>query len=324
MRVLIPADVSDDEGYHYHSSSSSSSENDDDGDDEPKRKRQRVEDLDRKPAAKIMTGARAAEQQEELRDPADDPAFDPLENEAPALDNAVVVSQPETASVAASNPTSEASNSLATQLQTVGLEIVPQAGDGNCLFRAISLQVYGDAIQHGDVRRACMDFVASDPDHFAPYVGEPIQQYIERKRHDGVHGNNTEIQALSELYNRPIHIYTAAGGTQPLNIFQQQNGTTDDPIRLSYDGEHYNAVVDPLRPTAGLGLGLPGLQPGYADTEQLSRAKQASDMEADQLALQEALRESKQMSANTTPWWNKVSLAEDMLICLWLLTLSLL
>ena len=39
------------------------------------------------------------------------------------------------------------------------LEMVEQEGDGNCLFRAISLQVYGDSSMHGDVRRKCLDFM---------------------------------------------------------------------------------------------------------------------------------------------------------------------
>lgn len=42
-----------------------------------------------------------------------------------------------------------------------GLEIREQDGDGNCLFRAISLQVYGDPSMHGDVRKQCMDHMVS-------------------------------------------------------------------------------------------------------------------------------------------------------------------
>ena len=33
------------------------------------------------------------------------------------------------------------------------LDMVEMDGDGNCLFRAISLSVYGDATMHSDVRR---------------------------------------------------------------------------------------------------------------------------------------------------------------------------
>ena len=43
-----------------------------------------------------------------------------------------------------------------------GLEIKEQDGDGNCLFRAISLQVYGDPSMHGDVRKKCMDHMVSN------------------------------------------------------------------------------------------------------------------------------------------------------------------
>uniref|UniRef100_A0A7S3Q0Y1 OTU domain-containing protein n=1 Tax=Chaetoceros debilis TaxID=122233 RepID=A0A7S3Q0Y1_9STRA len=46
-------------------------------------------------------------------------------------------------------------------LKKRGLEEVEQEGDGNCLFRAVSLQVYGDSDAHMDVRRRCMDFMVS-------------------------------------------------------------------------------------------------------------------------------------------------------------------
>jgi OTU domain-containing protein 5 len=48
-------------------------------------------------------------------------------------------------------------------LKKTGLEIVEQDGDGNCLFRAISLQVYGDANMHAEVRHRCLDFMVSFP-----------------------------------------------------------------------------------------------------------------------------------------------------------------
>ncbi|GAX11939.1 OTU domain-containing protein 5 [Fistulifera solaris] len=175
-----------------------------------------------------------------------------------------------------------------------GLEIVEQAGDGNCLFRAVSLQVYGDASMHAEIRERCMDFMARDPEHFAPFVDGDFAAYIKRKRRLGVHGNNPEIQAMSELFNRPFEVFTPDRGTEPLNIFQSTYKTKDVPIRLSYhDGNHYNAVIDPLLPTAGLGLGLPGLQPGLADQLQLAKAVVESDQLADEIELQKVLEVSR-------------------------------
>lgn len=33
-----------------------------------------------------------------------------------------------------------------------------------------------------------------------------------RKQQDGVHGNNVEIQAISELYNRPVEVFVPDKG----------------------------------------------------------------------------------------------------------------
>ena len=47
------------------------------------------------------------------------------------------------------------------ELKKRGLEIREQEGDGNCLFRAVSLQVYGDPSMHSQVRNQCLDFMVS-------------------------------------------------------------------------------------------------------------------------------------------------------------------
>jgi hypothetical protein len=135
-----------------------------------------------------------------------------------------------------------------------------------------------------------------DQEHFAQFVtGEPFSQYIARKRQDGVHGNNPEIQAISELFNRPIEVFTPENGAKPLNIFHAEYKTGDAPIRLSYhDGNHYNAVIDPLVPTAGLGLGLPGLQPGLADKMQMAKAVAESDAAADKMELERVIQQSEE------------------------------
>lgn len=74
--------------------------------------------------------------------------------------------QRDTASLVTANPlygnrsTSEDEDfDFAVALQKSGLEIREQDGDGNCLFRAISLQVYGDPSMHTDVRKKCLDFM---------------------------------------------------------------------------------------------------------------------------------------------------------------------
>jgi OTU domain-containing protein 5 len=178
-------------------------------------------------------------------------------------------------------------------LKSRGLEIQKQEGDGNCLFRAVSYQVYGDSNMHMDVRQQCLDHISKDKEHFSQFVeGEEFSAYIERKRQEGVHGNNPEIQAISELFNRPVEVFTPATGAKPINIFQSEYKTSDVPIRLCYHDNHYDAVIDPLLPTAGLGLGLPGLQPGLADKMQIDKAVRESDQLADEKEYEKALEES--------------------------------
>ena len=209
---------------------------------------------------------------------------------------------------------SQYANSLRTK-HIPSLEITPMQGDGNCLFRAISLQVYGSEDMHCTVRKQCLDFMEAEETHFKEFVAEPYELYIARKKCDGVHGNHAEIQAASELYNRRIEVYVPPK-MEPMNIFQQEEdrgsasssdspkstSSVNHPIRLLYmDGNHYDALIDPLVPTAGLGLGLPGLQPGLADKLQIDQAKRESsqiiqsNMERKmQLALEESKRAQEQ------------------------------
>eukprot|EP00578_Thalassiosira_sp_NH16_P021618 CAMPEP_0181085646 /NCGR_PEP_ID=MMETSP1071-20121207/5337_1 /TAXON_ID=35127 /ORGANISM="Thalassiosira sp., Strain NH16" /LENGTH=465 /DNA_ID=CAMNT_0023167455 /DNA_START=554 /DNA_END=1951 /DNA_ORIENTATION=- len=179
------------------------------------------------------------------------------------------------------------------------LDMVEMDGDGNCLFRAVSLQVYGDPSMHAEARARCMDFMEREADHFRDFVAyeEEYGEYVARKRLDGVHGNHAEIQAMSELYNRTIEVFVPSHGIEPINIFHVHYKGNDAPIRLCYmDGNHYNAVVDPLLPTAGLGLGLPGLQPGLADRLQLEQAKNISDDSAMEEKMRCAMEESNRAS----------------------------
>lgn len=115
------------------------------------------------------------------------------------------------------------------------LDIIEMEGDGNCLFRAISLQVYGDATMHMEVRRHCLDFMEREANHFRDFVAdEEFTEYIARKRMEGVHGNHTEIQAMSELYRRQIEVFVPNGDqddgpVEPINIFHSEYKSVDAP-----------------------------------------------------------------------------------------------
>jgi hypothetical protein len=78
--------------------------------------------------------------------------------------------------------------------------------------------------------------------------------YLLRKARNGVHGNNVELQAVGELYNRPVEVclcikrakVCCASHAQhmcqvyrddaaaPANLFHAEYATANAPLRLSY------------------------------------------------------------------------------------------
>ncbi|GMS95711.1 hypothetical protein PENTCL1PPCAC_17886, partial [Pristionchus entomophagus] len=177
-----------------------------------------------------------------------------------------------------------------------GLEIKKMVGDGACLFRGVSHQIYGDEDMHGEVRKLCLDYMEKNREHFEQFITEDFSAYISRKRRPNVHGNHVELQAISEIYNRPIEIYEY--NINPINVFhpktsgassssngggsgsnERKEEDMNAPIRLSYHGStHYNAVMDPRVATVGVGLGLPSFEPGMADRQLIADAISKSEM----------------------------------------------
>lgn len=111
-----------------------------------------------------------------------------------------------------------------------------------------------------------------------------------------MHGNHIEIQAMSEMYNRPVELYCYE--MTPINIYNsEQTNNGYQPLRLSYHRySHYNAILDPYKSSVGVGLGLAGYRP-----EDFDPAKQVSDacQMSEQLEIEKMMVEDK---LKTTDW----------------------
>ncbi|KAF3619117.1 hypothetical protein FXO38_20285 [Capsicum annuum] len=168
-----------------------------------------------------------------------------------------------------------------------GLEVKKMREDGNCLFRAVADQVYGDSEAYDLVRQMSIDYMERERDHFSQFITEGFKSYCKRKRRDKVYGNNVEIQALSEMYNRPIHIYSYS--IEPMNTFHGSYNSDTPPIRLSYHhGNHYNSLVDPRRLSVGAGLGFSCLRGKNIDKDNVKAASKAQqDQQIDHALLAE-------------------------------------
>ncbi|XP_056665886.1 OTU domain-containing protein 5-like isoform X2 [Monodelphis domestica] len=157
-----------------------------------------------------------------------------------------------------------------------GFIIKQMKEDGACLFRAVADQVYGDQDMHEVVRKHCMDYLMKNADYFSNYVTEDFTTYINRKRKNNCHGNHIEMQAMAEMYNRPVEVYQYS--TEPINTFHSIQQNEDEPIRVSYHCNiHYNSVVNPNKATIGVGLGLPSFKPGFAEQSLMKNAIKTSE-----------------------------------------------
>ena len=118
-------------------------------------------------------------------------------------------------------------------------------GDGNCLFASISVVAYGNPRFHMVIRDKVMDYILVNKEYFKNFIQtqiESIEQYVQRKRMNGVWGDDVELQAISEIYDRAIEIY--AYQTQPMRTFHERSENDKEPFRISYHGNsHYNAIL---------------------------------------------------------------------------------
>ena len=142
-------------------------------------------------------------------------------------------------------------------LKRHGLTVVPVSGDGNCLFRSVAHQLYGDDSLHGLVREKCMDYMEARAPFFSLFVEGGLanfHQYLHMKRQLSCWGDDPEIQALCEIYGRRAHIWAfdPVLGARNLRTFHEHpaasarylHGTVMPTMSLSfYGGGHYDSIV---------------------------------------------------------------------------------
>ena len=134
-----------------------------------------------------------------------------------------------------------------TALAAQGMRIVRVEGDGNCMFRSVAHQVYGDATLHAELREYTARYMTAESGYFSGWIADDFPQYIARLQQNGTWGDDPELQALSELYDRPIEVWMFdphSGAKVLKRLHEAREGVS--PIRLSYyGGGHYDSIVGP-------------------------------------------------------------------------------
>lgn len=126
----------------------------------------------------------------------------------------------------------------------LGWAVVQICKDGNCLFRAISDQLYTNELFHQDIRRRLVDFIESDEKLFKPFIeDEEVADYCARLRKDGQWGGHLELYAAAKLFN--IHIVVHTGPVRRLRVTNDDEGETAGQTR------HPAALPDPASAVQG-------------------------------------------------------------------------
>ena len=76
------------------------------------------------------------------------------------------------------------------QAKSMGLKIVEMGGDGNCLFRALSDQLYGHQNEHKDLRAKAIKHIKANKEIFQFYIedDQPFDEYVGEMSRDGFWG----------------------------------------------------------------------------------------------------------------------------------------
>ena len=125
--------------------------------------------------------------------------------------------------------------------------------DGHCLYSAVAINLPSEslpgwapnAVPYQLVRNKAGSFIAENPDDFAPFLEEPIDQYVHKIKHTAEWGGQLELQAIARSFGVEIRILQADGRVEKI---EPASTSKYDPIWLAYYrhsfglGEHYNAL----------------------------------------------------------------------------------
>lgn len=99
---------------------------------------------------------------------------------------------------------------LGEQLAQMGLYAAHTLGDGNCLFRALSDQMFGMPEEHARIRQEVCDYLERNEQRYRAFVDTDEEESWERRlvemRKLGTYGGHLELSAFANLHQRPIKV----------------------------------------------------------------------------------------------------------------------
>lgn len=110
------------------------------------------------------------------------------------------------------------SDAVRAEVVRLGLSIRKVAPDGNCLFRALADQLWGDQSRHVEVRQRICDHLEKHPEDVGDFVAgfldprgnetyeESYARYVDVMRQQGTYGGHVELLAACKVFRRSIRL----------------------------------------------------------------------------------------------------------------------
>ncbi|KAF2790831.1 cysteine proteinase [Melanomma pulvis-pyrius CBS 109.77] len=152
------------------------------------------------------------------------------------------------------------------QFAKYGLKEKEIRADGHCLYAAVADQmetaglglkpriqpkINGEetkVLPYKAVRYAAADFIEHNPDDFAGFMEEPLEDYLQKIRDTGEWGGHMELMALAKTYGIKINVLHGDGQVDKIEASDAKPGDEENEIWLGYYrhshglGEHYNSL----------------------------------------------------------------------------------
>ena len=141
-------------------------------------------------------------------------------------------------------------NSLTIFLQSGRRKVHRVLGDGNCMFRSISHQLFATPNKHFEVHSLLVRFESKNSHIFSPLLTEinapGMIRHIAQMLQSGVWGTHVEVLAAAIYFQIPVYILKASQNQNRWEVFRppgpMQNFKYQLYPEIDIEGEDFNTL----------------------------------------------------------------------------------
>ena len=145
---------------------------------------------------------------------------------------------------------------MQSRLGELGLQSIDVGGAGDCFFRSVSHQLYGNSNHHMHIRTAGVQFMRDNPERFIESNTEnSLLRYLNNMCIQGTWADVLIIQAVSGALKVTIQIVESIQGFVPLTtVYPVQERNTSSAITIGHIDECHYVPTTALQSNASISM----------------------------------------------------------------------